>query len=268
LLLSGVALGTAILSTALVAAQVPSGPPQPYPAPQADDLSQVPVIRLLDDVDPHQKIVPAGGFVEPPDPNEELLREISRLHKEREDLAKERQKIEGRPPEADSAAAVELSQLRGRLTTVLHRLAVIPPAVRPGNPTQEATLNPGDFNPSAPNTANMTNTQIRARPSGDSYLQAQSLFRGGQYKEALAAYRGLQPESLSGEERLLVQYLCACCLRKLGKLDEAATLYRQVADAREDDLLTECSLWHLGTIGWRRDLERQLADIRAARQAR
>jgi tetratricopeptide (TPR) repeat protein len=202
-----------------------------------------------------------------PDPNEELLREINRLHKEREDLAKERAKLEGRAPEADSPAAVELAQLRQRLAVVLQRLAATPPpAIRPpANTTRETTANPREFNPAGPA---VVTSPISGRPLGDPFLQAQALFRGGKYKDALAAYRALQPESLNSDERLLVQYLCACCLRKLGKLDEAATLYRQVADAREDDFLTECSLWHLGTIGWRRDIEKQLADVRAACQAR
>ncbi len=107
-------------------------------------------------------------------------------------------------------------------------------------------------------------TLAAGQPS-DPYLLAQAQFRAGQYQEALAGFRVLQPELLSLDERLLVQYLSACCLRKLGKLDEAVTLYREVADACADEFLAECSLWHLSNIGWRRDIEKQLAAIRAAR---
>ena len=58
------------------------------------------------------------------------------------------------------------------------------------------------------------------------------------------------------------------CLRKLGKLEEAAAMYREVADVREDDFLTECALWHLSALGWRREVEKQLAEIRKARPNR
>jgi tetratricopeptide (TPR) repeat protein len=278
LLLGSLSLIAATLSTALAAGQAPPTAPKPYPVQKVDDNDQVPVIQLMDEVDPNQKrqvVVPAAHFEDTPDPNEELVREINRLHKEREDLAKERARLEGRQPDTDTPAALELAQMRQKLGVVLQHLATgAPLVVRPPNTMPESTLNPRQSNPASasepqsptgPTGPGVTANTIHGRPQGDAYLEAQALFRAAQYKEALAAYRALQPESLDGEERLLVQYLTACCLRKLGKLDDAATLYRQVADAREDDLLTECSLWHLSTIGWRRDVEKQLTEIRTAR---
>ena len=61
--------------------------------------------------------------------------------------------------------------------------------------------------------------------------------------------------------------MSACCLRKLGRLDEAAALYREGANAREDEVLTDCALWHLSAISWRRDMEKQLETLRERRQA-
>ena len=100
----------------------------------------------------------------------------------------------------------------------------------------------------------------------DPFLLGQAQFRAEEYEAALATFRRTDPEALSHEEKLLLQFFSAGCLRKLGKLEDAAALYREVADAREDDFLTECALWHLGALGWRRDMERQLAELRKARQ--
>ncbi len=47
----------------------------------------------------------------------------------------------------------------------------------------------------------------------DPFLLSQAMFRAGQFEDALAAYRRLDPESLGQEERVIVQYLSpAACV--------------------------------------------------------
>jgi len=96
---------------------------------------------------------------------------------------------------------------------------------------------------------------------------AQALFQTGDYESALATYRLLELNSLGKVDRPAAQYMMATCLRKLGKLDEAAVLYREVVNAKEDEALADCAQWQLSAFRWRHDLEGQLEQLRQRRQA-
>jgi len=102
---------------------------------------------------------------------------------------------------------------------------------------------------------------------GDPFTLAQALFRAGEYSAALQSYRRIEQEGLALQEKAVVQYMTASCLRKLGKLEDAAALYREVANARDDEVLTDCALWQLNSINWRRDLQKQLEEVRQRREA-
>lgn len=93
-----------------------------------------------------------------------------------------------------------------------------------------------------------------------------SLFRAGDYDGAASAYRLIDLKQLKPEERPAIQYLMACCLRKLGKIDEATALYREVANAKADQIVSECAQWQLGAIRWRKDLEAGLEQVRQKRK--
>ena len=53
---------------------------------------------------------------------------------------------------------------------------------------------------------------------------------------------------LAVDDRAFVQYMTASCLRQLGKRSEAAVLYRDVADAKDDEFLAECAVWQLTSV--------------------
>ena len=74
---------------------------------------------------------------------------------------------------------------------------------------------------------------------------AQSLFSSGDHEAALNAYRQLEQAEQKPDERVAIQYMIACCLRKLGKLDEATLLYREVANSGGNDILVENAQWYL-----------------------
>jgi tetratricopeptide (TPR) repeat protein len=101
----------------------------------------------------------------------------------------------------------------------------------------------------------------------DPLALAQSLFRVGDFTAALDAYRKLDKEDLKSEERAAIQYMTACCLRKLGKVDEASALYREVAHTPGNDFLSENAQWYLRTMKERRELEAQFEELRQRRQA-
>ena len=92
-------------------------------------------------------------------------------------------------------------------------------------------------------------------------------FPGGGLRGSVNAYRKLDKDDQRPEERAPVQYMMACCLRKLGKVDEASALYREVANSPGSDFLGENSQWYLRTMKDRRELEAQLDELRQRRQA-
>lgn len=100
----------------------------------------------------------------------------------------------------------------------------------------------------------------------DPLALGQSLFRANDYAGALQALRQVNSAALRPAERVGLNYLMATCLRKLGKTDEAMTLYQQVAGSRADEVLADCARWQLGAMAWRRDLEKQLEEIRQRKQ--
>jgi tetratricopeptide (TPR) repeat protein len=207
--------------------------------------------------------LPGTASVTQPDPAE-LLRDLARLKEARESLARERDKLAKGSVAAALADTAELASQRRRLAELLERLdqkrsgpVASPPDSPPVGPMRPSLVT----KPPDPGPALVTSTE-------DPFLLAQAQFSAGKYEDSLAAYRRIDPDSLSHDERITVQFFTACCIRKLGKLEDAAVLYREVADAREDDFLTECALWHLSSLGWRRDVEKQLAELRKARQER
>jgi len=95
---------------------------------------------------------------------------------------------------------------------------------------------------------------------------AQVLFRAGNYEGALAAFQLLDTTQLTREDRLLVQYLQASCLRKLGRDEEATRLLREIANSRTDSFAVECARWQLSIWRWQQDAQRRLAQLRSGRE--
>jgi hypothetical protein len=93
-------------------------------------------------------------------------------------------------------------------------------------------------------------------------------FRDNQFEVALALLTQIDPYSLNREESTFAQYLKACCLRRLNRLNEAAIAYREIADAHEDDFITECAIWQLSMMNAARDLEVQIEQLRSRTKTR
>jgi tetratricopeptide (TPR) repeat protein len=113
--------------------------------------------------------------------------------------------------------------------------------------------------------SNSTDTAIGEKPIAPMEL-AQMLFRAGNYEGALAAFRLLDTTTLSREDRLLVQYLQASCLRKLGRHDEALQLLREIANSRTDAFAVECARWQLTHLRWQQETQRRLTELRSRRE--
>jgi tetratricopeptide (TPR) repeat protein len=96
---------------------------------------------------------------------------------------------------------------------------------------------------------------------------AQALFRTGDYEGSLAVYLGLLQKEPIEQEKVTLQYMIACCYRKLGKYDQAYTYYLEVVNSKRDEVLAECAIWQLDAMKWRKDLESRLAQVKQRRQA-
>lgn len=204
----------------------------------------------------------------------ELDRETARLRSERAALQNERKQMDQRLEEACTPATTEVARLRLRLGELLLQLnsprtpmqpsmPEVPNGPVPGKPAAPEKPATGLVGPTEPQPPAAEGTGRLVDPMA----LAQSLFRAGDYEGALGTYRLLDLSALENDERASIQYLMACCLRMLGKFEDAATLYREVANAKHDPVLADCAQWQLGMLGWRRDLEAQLLQLRNRRQA-
>ncbi len=233
------------------------------------------------------------------------LAEVQRLHQEIDGLRLEREAMLLEEMDLITAKEIksgkgdEMRQLRRRVTELLakaaqqskkqmtaeappaHRAATIKEggkqplpdgrgSVKPDQPRTTPSAPPSLPVPSTPPTpiAQPDNSpKVLTEAPVDPLSLAQSLFLAGDHSAALNAYRKLEQEEQKAEERIAIQYMIACCLRKLGKLDEATLLYREVANsARQRHFGGECTVVS-ARMKDRRELETQLDEMRQRRQS-
>ena len=127
----------------------------------------------------------------------------------------------------------ERNRLQQELKELLQRIESRPPSIpRPKGsetPVKKFEIGPGD------------------KPL-DLVRSATNLFREGEVDAALRTLRMIDISALGREDRAYVKYMIATCLRRTGRVSEAATLYREVAESREDDFLAECAIWQLSIL--------------------
>jgi TolA-binding protein len=230
----------------------------------------------------------AGG---PVSPFQDLQTHLLKLRGEREALqhdqiqaAQQAQNSWLSETEDNSRLRLQLGGLLTRLGTykpqapapqpvppVVQRPAVSPPAAKQAR-QQSVSPPPGpapvvglDLSIPARQTVE-TPASPDSPPVLEPLLLAHALFRSGNYEGALPAYRLIRLEGLKAEERAPVQYMVAACLRKLGKTDEASTLFREVANCRGDEQVAACAQWQLSVLRWQREMEQQLQSIRERRK--
>ncbi len=101
----------------------------------------------------------------------------------------------------------------------------------------------------------------------DSLSQAHTLFRSGQYEEALASFRLVDLKGRKAEARAPIQYLTALCLLHLGKGAEAVPILREVANLRGDEKVAAYAQWQLDMFRWDREVHEALQGLRQRRLA-
>lgn len=167
-------------------------------------------------------------------------------------LARDRQ--EALKAAGPTASSTERAVLRAQLMELLKRLNERPAVPGPGS--RPPVGSPKKF---------PIESGMRAV---DSVRMAENLFRDGDYDAALRAFRLIDRSLLGHEDRAFVQYMTACCLRKMNKRSEAAVIYREVAEAREDEFISECAISQLALIRSTQELEAQLEQLRSRPKSR
>lgn len=200
---------------------------------------------------------------------EQLRQDIATTKQLREKSASEA----GQPYESDAAAAQEQRRILLELLTKLAAKKVeakstweppppprvIPPPPAPKIDDAHTTAAKSD---SANSAATPTHPLITEKIV-DPYALGRALFRAGDYVGAEQAFRKV---TATNENRVLLQYLVATCLRKQSRWEQAAKAYRTIAEQKEDPTLRDLAIWQLDNIRWNQSTNTQLEELRKLRQ--
>jgi hypothetical protein len=154
---------------------------------------------------------------------------------------------------ADDGGYSERARLQNQLQELLNRLN---------------SPRPAPVGPSIPAAPKVSPLPATTEKSVDSIREGMNRFRDNDIEVALAVFRLVDQGTLSREDRAFIQYMTATCLRRLSRISEAAKIYREVADVREDEFLAEMAIWQLSMIRTAQDLESQLEQLRARARSR
>lgn len=198
------------------------------------------------------KLLPAPTDVNSP---------LEKLKASRNELQDEREAT-NKALQADENYDAERRELRKKLDELIKRLDNKPKST--GN--EPKTL-PKEATTTLPKEAVVPSKEPTTSAVNDALLLAQNLYRTGDFDAALRAFKLIDLTQYTREDRAFIMYMTACCLRRTNKLSEAAAMYREIIDAKDDEFVTECALWQLGSIRWREDLEKQLGQLKQRRES-
>lgn len=111
--------------------------------------------------------------------------------------------------------------------------------------------------PEAVEAPEVTDTTI------DPFALGKSLFRAGEYAKAEQAFRKV---AVNDDNRLMVKYLIATCLRKRSQWKGAIEAYREVAASDKDPVLRDLANFQLDGIRWNQETEKQIEQLRKQRE--
>lgn len=166
--------------------------------------------------------------------------------------------------EAPEADTTNRQAQRQELFDLLAKLASRKPVVEP-QPTKPSVA---DDRPNPPTR------EPRAQPAAahplitdkivDPFALGRTLFRAEDFRGAELAFRKVK---VTDDNRVLLQYLIATCLRKQSQWDQAARAYRVVAENKVDPALRDLAIWQLENIRWHQQTDAQLKQLREWRSS-
>jgi tetratricopeptide (TPR) repeat protein len=202
-----------------------------------------------------------------------LRTQVQKLREQREALAKDRNGAAQFLEDAGSLEVQDSAKLRLKLGGLLTQLGLrkdhlsVPSRAEPTPAKKDLDPSPAPkVSPKQPVEV-IKEDSVPFSKTLDPMALASALFRAGNYQGAAQAYQMLPLDGMNADERAPVQYLIATCLRKLGKNEDAAVLYREVANVKGDENLASAAQWQLNTQRWQREMNDQLKNILDRRKA-
>ncbi len=97
----------------------------------------------------------------------------------------------------------------------------------------------------------------------DNFALGKVLFRAGDYVKAEQAFRKVVQTE---DNRLMVKYLIATCLRKRSQWSAAVEAYKEIAASDKDPVLRDLAKFQLDGIRWTQDTEKQIEQLKKQRE--
>jgi hypothetical protein len=231
-------------------ALAPPPPISPLPALPPATLNWSKSERIDTPAPPPKPVTPATT-VTPAKPDPKTLKgENDKLDAEHAEV---------KPGKAEPAE--DKDALNQKLNDLLKKLAEQKNAPKPATPATK----PHDPHDPHPPTPPKVILPEGGKPA-DQVRSAGNLFQAKDLDEAYRIVKGLDLSQLTKEDRAFAEYIRAACLRKQGKLQDALTVYRQIADAKEDPFLADCAVTQITAINSARELEAQLEQLKSRRK--
>ncbi len=155
---------------------------------------------------------------------------------------------------ADRAAAESASTERAKLQADLRRLL---------EKIDRVPTGPGPMMPPVTPVPIAKGKDDGGTAPVDRLRSATNLVRDNKIEAALGAFRLIDLQQLTADDRAFARYMTAACLRRLGRPAEALPIYREVADAGDDPFVSSSALSQVNLLRASEELEAQLVQLRA-----
>lgn len=165
---------------------------------------------------------------------------------------------------ARSARSAELEADRTMLRQRQEMLDILTKMATQGlSRKPEAKVKAAPAEPVAPPTPDSVIVPPVTDTAVDHFALGKVLFRAGEYPKAEQAFRKVTP---TDDNRLMLKYLIATCLRKRSQWQAAIDTYREVAESDKDPVLRDLAKFQLDGIRWNQDTEKQIEQLRKQRE--
>ncbi|TXT36948.1 MAG: hypothetical protein FD138_824 [Planctomycetota bacterium] len=228
----------------------------------AQSLDSLPVLDASEDTSAVSVAPPPSGSVSFDSELERLRQDIAAIKSLREQVASEA----NQPLNSDVAVAEEQRrELLDLLTKLATTKVLAKPTPEPPQP-QKAAPAPGPRIGAAKADTKLEKTTTHPLITDkivDPFALGRALFRSEDYVGAEQAFRKVK---VTDDNRVMLQYLIATCLRKQSRWEQAAKAYRIVSENNDDPALRDLALWQLENIRWYQQTEAQFEQLRERRE--
>jgi len=228
---------------------LPAPSSRPAPVPDARFAAPVPLPLLATESE-------AGASLE--EELRQLRSELKTFGAAREEVSRSTRDVDAESDRVSIQQRQELLNLLTKLATKGVARRVSPPATPIAQPTRTV-----ESPPPIPEAVARLSSAPLTSDVVDPFALGKVLLRSGDYAAAEHAFRKVKP---TDENRMMLKYLSATCLRKQSQWQPATDAYRVVAESDQDPVLRDLAKWQLDNIRWHQQTESQLEQMRRQRE--